>query len=130
MIVVDTSALAAVFFMESEAPRFVKTLQETPRAYLSAANFLEIAIVVDNRDAPEQLLDLDAFLLNAGVQIAPVTVLQARIARDAYRRFGRGHHPARLNFGDCFAYALAKERDLPLLFKGEDFVMTDIRAAL
>jgi ribonuclease VapC len=97
---------------------------------MSAANFLEIAIVIDNADEPEQMLDLDLFLTEAGLEIVPVTAAQARLAREAYRRFGKGNHPAKLNFADCFAYALAKERDLPLLFKGDDFTRTDLRPAL
>jgi ribonuclease VapC len=76
------------------------------------------------------MVDLDLFLAEAGVEIVPVTAAQARLAREAHRRFGKGNHPANLNFGDCFAYALAKERDLPLLFKGEDFTRTDLRPAL
>jgi ribonuclease VapC len=107
-------------FLEPEAPKLLEALQRTPRAYLSAANFLEIAIVID---------DLDRFLTDAGIGIVPVTTAQARIVRDAYR-VGKGNHPAGLNFGDCFAYALAKERDLPLLFKGDDFPQTDLRPAL
>jgi ribonuclease VapC len=130
MMVVDASALAAVFFMEPDAPKFLRALQQTPYACISAANFLEIAIVIDNRDAVEQMVDLDLFLMEAAVEVVPVTAGQARIARDAYRRFGKGNHPAGLNYGDCFAYALAKERDLPLLFKGDDFVRTDLRPAL
>jgi ribonuclease VapC len=130
MMAVDTSALAAIFFMESDALAFSDALQEAPQAWLSAANFLEIAIIIDNRDSPEQLLDLDAFLVSAGIQVVAVTAAQVRIARVTYQRFGKGNHPARLNFGDCFAYALAKERDLPLLFKGGDFAKTDIRPAL
>jgi ribonuclease VapC len=130
MMVVDASALAAVFFMEPDAPKFLRVLQQTPYACISAANFLEIAIVIDNRDGVEQMVDLDLFLMEAAVEVVPVTAGQARIARDAYRRFGKGNHPAGLNYGDCFAYALAKERDLPLLFKGDDFVRTDLRPAL
>ena len=129
MMVVDASALVAVFFMEPDAPRFLRALQETPSACISAANFLEVAIVIDHRDSPEQMVDLDLFLAEATVEVVPVTAGQARIARDAYRRFGKGNHPAGLNFG-CFAYALAKERDLPLLFKGDDFARSDVRAAL
>ena len=130
MMVVDASALAAVFFMEPDAPRFLRALQQTPYACISAADFLEIAIVIYNRDAPEQMVNLDLFLAEAGVEVVPVTTGQARIARDAHRRFGRGNHPAGLNFGDCFAYALAKERNLPLLFKGDDFTQTDLPPAL
>ena len=95
----------------------------------SAANFLEIGIIIDNRDAPEQMVDLDLFLAQAGVQIVRVTTGQARSARDAYSRFGRGNHPAGLNFGDCFAYALAKETGEPILFKGDDFAQTDLARA-
>jgi ribonuclease VapC len=124
------SALAAVFFMGSDASRFLRALKQMPYACISAANFLEIAIIIGNRDTQEQMVDLDLFLAEAGVEIVPVTASQARIARDAYRRFGRGNHPAGLNFGDCFAYALAKERDLPLLFKGDDFARTDVRSAV
>ena len=130
MMVVAASALAAIFFMEPGAPKFLRVLQQTPHAWISAANYLEVAIIIDNRNAPEQMADLDLFLAKAEVEIVPVTAGQARVARDAYRRFGRGNHPAGLNFGDCFAYALAKERDLPLLFKGDDFAQTDLRPAL
>ena len=130
MIVVDASALAAIFFMEPDAPKFLQALQQTPHAWMSAANYLEVAIIIDNRHAPEQMADLDLFLAEAELEIVPVTAGQARVARDAYRRFGRDNHPAGLNFGDCLAYALAKERDLPLLFKGEDFPQTDLRPAL
>jgi len=129
-MVVDTSALAAIFFIEPDAAAFLRTIQQTPRVFMSAASLLETAIVIDNRNEPEQLLDLDAFLVEAGIEIVPVSAAQARLAREAYRRFGRGNHPAGLNFGDCFAYALAAERDLPLLFKGDDFSRTDLRPAL
>jgi ribonuclease VapC len=130
MMVVDASALAAVFFMEPDAPTFLRALHQTPYACISAANFLEIAIVIDNRDTVEQMVALDLFLMEAAVEVVPVTAGQVRIARNAYRPFGKGNHPAGLNYGDCFAYALAKERDLPLLFKGDDFARTDLRAAL
>ena len=130
MMVVDASALTAIFFMEPDAPTYLQALQAAPYLCMSAANFLEIAIVIDNAETPEQMLDLDLFLAEAGVEIVPVTARQARLAREAYRRFGNGNHPATLNFGDCFAYALAKERDLPLLFKGNDFTRTDLRSAL
>jgi ribonuclease VapC len=130
MMVVDASALAAIFFMEPDAPKLLRALQQTPHAWISAANYLEVAIIIDNRGEPEQMVDLDLFLTGAEVEIVPVTAGQARVARDAYRRFGKGNHPAGLNFGDCFAYALAKERNLPLLFKGDDFARTDLRPAL
>ena len=97
---------------------------------LSAANWLELAIVIDGRKGPQWLPELDAFLEGLDVITVPASLGQVRIAREAYRRFGKGNHPAGLNFGDCFAYALAKERDLPLLFKGDDFARTDLRPAL
>ncbi len=130
MIAVDTSARAAILFMEPAAPAFSRALAQAPSACLAAANLLELTLVIDNREAPEQLLDLDAFLSDGGIRIVPVTARHARFAREAYRRFGCGNHPAGLNFGDCFAYAPAKEGDLPLLFKGDDFARTDIRPAL
>jgi ribonuclease VapC len=129
-MVVDTSAILAVLFEESEADAFLRHLRAAVRPVLSAANWLELAIVVDGRKGPQWLPELDAFLAGLDVVTVPVSVNQARIAREAYRRFGKGNHPAGLNFGDCFAYALAKERDLPLLFKGADFPLTDLRPAL
>ena len=129
-MVVDTSALLAVLLQEPEAASFLARLSGAPRPLLSAASWLELGIVIDARKGPQWLADLDGFLESLDVTVVPVTLRQARIARDAYRRFGPGNHTAGLNFGDCFAYALAKERDLPLLFKGDDFALTDIRPAL
>ncbi|MEX2318331.1 MAG: type II toxin-antitoxin system VapC family toxin, partial [Bauldia sp.] len=102
---------------------------ETPR--LSAASFLEIAIVIDSRRDPTVARRFDAFLASANITIEPVTERQARVAREAYRDYGKGSgHPARLNFGDCFAYALARDLNEPLLFKGDDFRHTDIKPAI
>jgi ribonuclease VapC len=129
-MVVDTSAILVVLFEESEADAFLHHLRAAVRPVLSAANWLELAIVVDGRKGPQWLPELDAFLEGLDVITVAVSLSQARIAREAYRRFGKGNHPAGLNFGDCFAYALAKERDLPLLFKGDDFPLTDLRPAL
>jgi ribonuclease VapC len=110
--------------------RFLAQLSVNPQALLSAANWLELGIVVDARKGPEWLPDFEAFLDRLDLIVVPVSLLQVRIARDAYRRFGRGNHPPGLNFGDCFAHALAKERDLPLLFKRSDFARTDVRPAM
>jgi ribonuclease VapC len=129
-MVVDTSAVLAVLLEEPDGALFLARLSGTPRPLLSAANWLELGIVIDGRKGPQWLADLDAFLEGLDVAVVPVSLSQARIARDAYRRFGKGNHPAGLNFGDCFAYALAKERNLPLLFKGDDFTQTDLRPAL
>jgi ribonuclease VapC len=128
-MVVDTSALLAVLLEEPDGALFLARLGGTQRPLLSAANWLELGIVVDARKGPQWLADLDAFLEGLDVAVVPVSLSQARIARDTYRRFGKGNHPAGLNFGDCFAYALAKERDVPLPFKGDDFALTDVRPA-
>ena len=108
---------------------FVRKLAADPVRLMSAANWLEAAIIIDDRLGEDGAGGLKLFLVEAAVEIVPVTASQAELARAAYRRFGRGNHPAKLNFGDCFAYALAKERGEPLLFKGDDFVRTDIAAA-
>lgn len=98
---------------------------------MSAASLLEAAIVVDNLERPGASSAFDALIARFALRIEPVTVSQVHIAREAYQRYGRGRgHPARLNFGDCFAYALARERDEPLLFVGDDFGHTDVRRAL
>ena len=128
-MVVDTSALLAIVSQESESGLFLARLSATPQPLLSAANWLELGIVIDARKGPQWLPDLDALLDGLDVVVIPASLRQVRIARDAYRRFGRGNHPASLNFGDCLAYALAKERNLPLLFKGDDFARTDVRSA-
>ena len=94
---------------------------------ISAANLLEAGIIIDNQSGPSAGRRLDAFVERAQIGIEAVTEAQVRIARQAYLDFGRGNHPARLNFGDCFAYALAKATGEPLLFKGDDFARTDIR---
>ena len=124
-MIIDTSAIIAVLRAEEDAPRFARALatRGEPKR-LSAANFLEATAVMDgSRDA----IASDHLIARAGIGIEPVTEDQARIARAAYRDFGKGGgHPARLNFGDCFAYALAKATGEALLFKGEDFSKTDI----
>jgi ribonuclease VapC len=100
-----------------------------PNPLLCVANFLEASILIESRRGIAKRDLFDTFIDQSGIRLEPVTRAQALIARDAYRRFGRGNHPAGLNFGDCFAYALAKERNLPLLFKGDDFARTDLRPA-
>lgn len=124
-MIVDSSAVLAIFFEEPEAPRMAALLAAPGPKRISAANYLECAIKLDNA-AEGASLELDAFLEEAGIEVAAVTPAQARAARLAHRRFGRGRDPAGLNFGDCFAYALAKETGEPLLFKGEDFSRTDL----
>ena len=97
---------------------------------MSAVNYLEVAVRIDRRDSILLAQKFDAFMALSAIAVLPISLSQTRLARLAYAEFGKGRHPARLNLGDCFAYALAKETGLPLLFKGEDFAQTDIRAAV
>lgn len=127
-MIVDTSALLAVFFEEPEAEDFARAIAGAEVSRMSAANLLEAGIVADNQTDPRTGRQLDALVATLRLQIEPVTEEEVRIARQAYLDFGRGNHPAQLNFGDCFAYALAKATGEPLLFKGDDFAQTDIRA--
>jgi ribonuclease VapC len=129
-MVVDTSALLAIAFLEPEARRFAQLIRGAAQPLLSVANLLETSIVIQSRKGLAQRDLFDAFIKDSDIRLEAVTRGQTLIARDAYLRFGKGNHPAGLNFGDCFAYALAKERGLPLLFKGDDFPLTDLRPAL
>jgi ribonuclease VapC len=130
-MIVDTSALVALIRDEPDAERFFRELSRTlePKR-MSAANYLEAAIVIDGAKSPIASRRFDEAVTEAGIVVEPVTREQAEIARAAYRDFGKGSgHPAGLNFGDCFAYALARARREPLLFKGEDFSQTDVDVA-
>ena len=127
-MIVDTSALIAILRDEPEARQFAIAIAEADRRRISAANYLESAIVIDGSRDPIASRRFDDLLREAEIVIHPVTEEQARIAREAYRDFGRGSgHPARLNFGDCFAYALAMSTAEPLLYKGDNFLHAGIR---
>jgi ribonuclease VapC len=130
-MIIDTSAVIAVLREEPDAPRFLRALtMSTEPKRISAANYLEAAIVVDANRSPLLSRRLDGLIVQTEILAEPVTLEQANIARAAYRDFGRGSgHPAQLNFGDCFAYALAKSMREPLLFKGDDFAQTDVAIA-
>ena len=129
-MILDSSALIAVVRREPESRRFLELIDAAPQCLLSAVNYMETAIVVDSVRDPVASRELDDFLRESKIAIQPVTIAQAHIARQAYRDFGKGSgHPARLNFGDCFAYALAKELAEPILFKGNDFSETDVTPA-
>lgn len=131
MIVVDTSALVAIVAGESDAERFAMVLvRNAGDAEVSAASLLEATMVLESRFGPEGSTDLERLIDSASVAVVPVDRDQVAIAAQAWRRFGKGRHPAALNFGDCFAYALARSRDAALLFKGDDFSQTDIRSAV
>ena len=126
-MIVDTSALVAILRNEPDAKAFATAIADADCRRLSAANYLETAIVMDGSRNPIASRHFDDLLREAEIVIEPVTEEQAKIAREAYRDFGRGSgHPAGLNFGDCFAYALAKALREPLLFKGDDFSHTGI----
>lgn len=129
-MIVDTSAVLAVLFGEADARRFAEAIASAETCRMSAASFLEAAITVDSQAGAGAGRQLDAFVKRAGLVIEPVTLEQAELGRQAYFDFGKGRHPAGLNFGDVFAYALAKSTGEALLFKGEDFAQTDIEAAL
>jgi len=130
-VIVDSSALVAIVIEEPPYHEYFEAMLASPSIRISAANFLEAAIVVDRHPDPGAAARFDALVNRLGIMIEPVTAHQASIARAAHQRFGRGtEHPARLNFGDCFAYALARDFDEPLLFVGQDFVHTDVRRVL
>jgi len=126
----DTSALAAIFFGEPEAALFTQLIHGADRCLISAANFLELSIIIEGQIGPLAGRQCDTFFRRAQIIVEPVTVEQVYLARQAFLDFGKGRHPAGLNFGDCFSYALAKVTGEPLLFKGEDFKKTDITSVL
>lgn len=128
-MILDTSALLAVLFDEPDADYFEREIAGATVCRMSAANHLEAAMVVESRMGDEGGRQLDNFVEAAEIELVAVTPEQAQTARLAWRRYGKGNHPAALNFGDCFAYALAEATGEPLLFKGEDFIHTDIEAA-
>ena len=126
-MIIDTSALIAILRDEPDAKECALAIEKSKSRRLSAANFVETALVIDGSRDPIASRRFDDLIKEAQIIIEPVTEAQARIARDAYRDFGKGSgHPAKLNFGDCFAYALAKSFGEPLLFKGDDFSRTDV----
>lgn len=133
MIIVDTSALAAILLEEAATDALAACLAGADARGLSAANYLELGIVMAGKDTPgarKAVRAVDRFLAAADIAVMPVSEEHARSALEAHLKFGKGRHRAQLNFGDCFAYALAKSLDAPLLCVGDDFAKTDIRSAL
>jgi ribonuclease VapC len=129
-MIVDSSALIAILRAEPEAQAFAKTIAAARDRRVSAVNFVEAAVVIDGSRDPIASRRFDELVREAELQIEPVTEAHARIAREAYRDFGKGSgHKASLNFGDCFAYALAKTKQEPILCKGDDFKYTDLTLA-
>ena len=129
-MVIDTSALIAYLEHEPDAARVESALLAAPQLLISAATVVEAGIVVEARRGELAGRELDLLLHRLRVSVIPVGEVHADLARSAWRRFGKGRHPAGLNFGDCFAYALAAEHGEPLLFVGSNFARTDITAAL
>ena len=131
MMIIDTSAIIAILRDEPEAPSFANAIAGAVTRRISAVNYVEAGAVIDASRDPVASRRFDDLFRAAELVIEPVTESRARIAREAYRDFGKGSgHPAALNFGDCFTYALAKSAGEPLLFKGDDFTRTDLASAL
>jgi ribonuclease VapC len=130
-VIIDTSALIAILRDEPDAIVYARAIESARSRRVSAVNFVEAAAVIDGSRDPVASRRFDELFAAAQLVVEPVTRNQAQIAREAYRDFGKGSgHRARLNFGDCFAYALAKDRREPLLYKGDDFAQTDLKSAL
>jgi ribonuclease VapC len=129
-MVVDTSAIMAILLGEPEAEAFVRALAHDPKKMISAFNALESAIVIETKKGEAGGRELDLLLHRARIEIIPFSVDQLEVALTAWRNYGKGHHPAGMNIGDCCAYALAKYSGEPLLFKGQDFAQTDIRPVI
>ncbi len=130
MIAVDSSAVFAVLFLEPEAEKFSNFIAHSAELVMTVPTLVECHYVIHGFAGSNSRTVLDAFIAGAGIRVVPVDSTMANHAIDARYRYGKGTgHPANLNFGDCFSYALAKSRNLPLLFKGDDFVHTDVRSA-
>ena len=125
-MVIDTSAVLAILQNEPERRRFAEAIEAADTRWMSSATWVESSIVIEARYGSDGLRDFDRLMERIAVEIVPVDLEQTRAAREAFRRFGKGRHPAGLNFGDCFSYALARTLGEPLLFKGADFSQTDL----
>lgn len=130
-MIIDASALIAILRAEPDAAVYARTIESASVRRISAANFVEVGLVIDAANDPVASRRVDQFISEVAITIEPVTEQQAHFARAAYRDFGKGSkHRAKLNFGDCLAYALAKDKREPLLFKGSNFSFTDVASAL
>jgi ribonuclease VapC len=125
-MVIDTSAVLVILQGEPERRSFAEIIESADSIRMSVASFVEASMVIESRYGAEGLRDLDRFLSRAGVELIPVDQEQGQLARTAYSRFGKGRHRAGLNYGDCFSYAAAISLGEPLLFKGDDFIHTDV----
>jgi ribonuclease VapC len=129
-MILDSSAVLAILFRESDASHYADVIEAAAVRRISAPTYVELSIVVESQVGPSGLQDLEYFIRQASILIEPFTPEQAYLAQRGWSKYGRGQHPAKLNFGDCFSYALAKSLDEPLLFKGGDFAQTDIEPAI
>jgi ribonuclease VapC len=129
-MIIDSSAIVAILSNEPERRVFTEAIEQAHTCFMSAATFVETSIVIEGSRGYDGLRDFDLFMATATIELVPVDAEQAHIARQAFRQYGKRHHPAGLNFADCFAYALSKVTELPLLFKGNDFSKTDIVPAV
>ncbi|EWY39524.1 ribonuclease [Skermanella stibiiresistens SB22] len=129
-MVIDTSAVIAILLKEPEAALLADTIAGGSPRLMSAASLLEASMVIETRKGEAGGRELDLFIYRAGIEIVPVDQEQAEMARAAWRRYGKGRHPAGLNYGDCFSYALAKVRGASLVFKGDDFSRTDLCSSI
>ncbi|MCP4295042.1 MAG: type II toxin-antitoxin system VapC family toxin [Proteobacteria bacterium] len=125
-MIIDTSVIIAILTNEPDRRKFNEAIQSSTECMMSVASFIETSIVIEARFGYDGVRDLDLFIAAAHIELSPVDLDQAHIARTAFRQFGKGRHPAKLNFGDCFTYALAKVTGKTLLHKGNDFSKTDI----
>ena len=128
-MIVDTSAMVAILYRQPEAAAFAQAIHDADICRISVANHVELSMVIESQLGTQGTRQMEAFVRRAGIVVEPVSLEQGELARQAFIDFGKGRHPAGLNFGDCFAYALAKATGEPLLFKGADFSRTDIPAA-
>jgi len=129
-MIVDTSALIAILIDEPDSAAYIEAISHADCCSISAGNFLELSIALEGQLGSDGLRQCDSLFRLVKINIEPVTLEQAHLARQAFHDFGKGRHAAGLNFGDCFAYALAKAAGEPLLFKGDDFAKTDIVSAI
>jgi ribonuclease VapC len=130
-LIVDSSAIVAILKREQDWYIFAKALDEAEYAGLSAATYVEISVVIEKLKNPALSVEIDELIEEFDIAVEALSLEQAKIASRAYHHYGKGSgHPANLNFGDCFSYALAREKREPILFKGDDFVHTDLRAAV
>jgi len=129
-MVIDTSALLAILLDEEERRAYNEAIEAAASRMMSVATLVEVSIVIESRFGAEGFRDLDLFIDRAGIEVVEVDLEQGQLARRAFSRFGKGKHPAGLNYGDCFAYALAVARGESLLYKGEDFAQTDVTSAI